>query len=340
MLTIGRVKLVPLLAAAAVLAILLVAILSSRRPSLLRKEPADLMAMSVPNPSIADSAPRPAAPAQYSAAPPLAIEPPAPPERTGVDMAAMAPVAVSIPRLAYAYRLGFRLSGDRIAETQERHRALCERMGVARCQLLALARGAGDDAENQARLKLRVASAEAQRFSATLIGVVAAAGGRAIQTSVTAEDVSKEIVDAEARIRQRELLVSRLTDILRSRRGTVSELVEAERSVAQAQEELDQTKGWLTELRGRVAMSDFEVTYSASVPSATPRQTEYTLWESAAGSGATFLVALRAFVTVLIYLLPWALLAIPLTLIYRRARRRWPKVAEQTVPEVAGPDDA
>ncbi|WP_163103853.1 DUF4349 domain-containing protein, partial [Acinetobacter baumannii] len=72
----------------------------------------------------------------------------------------------------------------------------------------------------------------------------------------------KDLVDTSARIRQREILVARLTEMLRGRQGRVSELVEAERSVAQAQEELDRAKGWMGQLQGRVTYSDFTIAYT------------------------------------------------------------------------------
>jgi hypothetical protein len=250
-----------------------------------------------------------------------------------------APVEVALPQLAYSYKLGFLLDGGKIAEAQEAHRALCERLGPARCQLLALSRGQAEDAEGSALLKLRVASAEARSFSDALGKAVSQAGGRTIGTQVSAEDVSKNIVDAEARIRQRELLVTRLTEILHTRTGKVAELVEAERSVAQAQEELDQAKGWLAELRGRVAMSDFEINYSAVAPSASPGSTGSQLADAIVGSGASFLIGIRGLLTLFIYLLPWLLILVPAVLLVRAGRRRWRRRPVEAVAAQAPPPD-
>lgn len=229
-------------------------------------------------------------------------------------------VQVALPRLAYSYALAFVLPSDRIAEAQDAHRALCEAL-AGRCQLLALERGGGTDRSGEATLKLRVATADARAFSDSLTRVVAQAGGRAEQTHVTAEDVSKQMTDTAARIRQRELLVARLTEVLRSRKGSVAELVEAERSVAQGQEELDQAKAWLAELQGRVAMSDFEIHYAAVAPSASAGSTAGLLGEAALGSGASFLIGLRTLLTVVIYLLPWALVLGGIAWGLRRFRR-------------------
>jgi hypothetical protein len=243
------------------------------------------------------------------------------PAAKGAD-GAPAKVEVTLPQLAYAYKLGYRLPSDKMAEAQEAHRALCDAMGPARCQLLALERGGGQDAAADALLRLRVASSEARSFQDALTKAVTQAGGRVTDTNVEAEDVSKGIVDAKARIAQRELLVGRLTEILRNRTGKVSELVEAERSVAQAQEELDQARAWLAELQGRVAMSNFEIRYSAVAASASAGSVGGQLSEATQGSAVTFLIGLRGLLTLAIYLLPWLLLAIPVIVLVRRARRK------------------
>lgn len=247
----------------------------------------------------------------------------------GVETASDAPakpgaperIKVALPQLAYAYSLGFLVPGDKIAAAQDAHRALCEGMGPTRCQLLAMERGAGDDQSSAALLKLRVASNEASSFQNALDTAINHAGGRATETKVSTEDVSKQITDTQARIRQREMLVARLTDVLRTRKGTVAELVEAERSVAAAQEELDQARAWLAENKGRVAMSEFELRYTAIAVATSAESVGSQLGEAAVGSGATFLSGLRALFTLAIYLAPWALLALPVMVLLRRRKR-------------------
>lgn len=229
-------------------------------------------------------------------------------------------VKVSLPQLAYSYSLGYLLPTDKLGAVQDAHRRLCEEMGPAHCQLLAFERDDSQDKTGDAMTKLRVTTSEAHRFSDALGRVAADAGGRATGTKVSTDDVSKQIVDTKARIAQRELLVARLTEVLRTRSGKVSELVEAERSVAAAQEELDQARGWLTELQGRVAMSDFEIRYSAIAPATNSGSVAGQLTEAGQGSFASFLIGVRALLTLAIYLLPWVLLAIPVVLLVRRKR--------------------
>lgn len=233
---------------------------------------------------------------------------------------------VSLPKLTYAYALSYLLPGDKIAATQDAHRDMCEEMGPARCQLLALERGIGEAQSARAMLKLRVATTEARRFQILLDHDVTEAGGRTENAKIATDEVSKQMVDTEARIRQRELLVARLTEALRNRKGKPTELVEAERSVTQAQEELDQARSWLGELRGRVAMSEFDIRYGSIAPSATAQGLGARLGEAAQGSGATFLIGLNALLSLLIYLLPWLILIALPVFALRALRKRRPSI--------------
>lgn len=229
---------------------------------------------------------------------------------------------LSLPQLAYSYSLSYLLPGDSIAAVQDRHRELCEEMGPARCQLLALERGVGADRSGEALLKMRVATAEARRFQILLDHGVAEAGGRTENAKISTDEVSKQIVDTEARIRQRELLVARLTEALRTRAGKPADLIAAERSVTEAQEELDRARSWLGELKGRVAMSDFDIRYGAIAPSATAEGLGVRLGEAVQGSGAVFLMGLNVLLSLVIYLFPWLLLLVLPVVALRALRKR------------------
>lgn len=222
------------------------------------------------------------------------------------DGGAPAPVNIALPQLAYVYALGFRMPVDRIEATQRAHLALCDRLGPTRCQMVAVSLD-GDGPAAGGAMKLRVATPIARAFSDALKKAAAEQGGREIDTKVEAEDVSKDIVDANARIAQRTLLVERLTEILRTREGKVGELVEAERSVAQAQEELDQARGWLAELQRRVATSTFDLTYSAVAPSAGGGG-RLSFVEAVTGSVSTFVNGISVIGIALVFLAPWVLL--------------------------------
>ncbi|WP_375396831.1 DUF4349 domain-containing protein [uncultured Sphingomonas sp.] len=242
-----------------------------------------------------------------------------------------APVAVTLPQIAYSYHYAFRLPGDAVARTQAAHLALCDRLGATRCQLVASQAQSGDD--STASLKLRVATGIARRFGADLIAGVARAGGRATDQSITADDVSKDMTDVAARIHQREALVARLTQILQTREGTVAELVEAERGVADAQEELDAAKARLADLTGRVAMSTIDIDYLALTA---PGGARGPIAETIGQSGALFVTGLDTIARLAILIAPWAIL---FALIFFLARRFWPAAWRRRPRQVVPPHD-
>lgn len=216
------------------------------------------------------------------------------------------PLKVSLPQLAYHYSLSFLLPETRLAEMQEAHRALCDQLGPARCQLLTLTRDNAEGRAGDAVLKLRVASADAAYFTGEAARQVTAAGGRALNTNVAGDDVSKDLTDTAARIHQRELLVARLTETLRTRKGSVGELVEAERNVAAAQEELDKARAWQRELQGRVAMGEVEIRYQPLAAPASGASVGAALGEAVQGSASSFVWGMQLLLSLAIYLLPWA----------------------------------
>jgi hypothetical protein len=274
----------------------------------------------------------------YAPAEEMVAAPPGEAVAEGGGEAAPGAVEVSLPQLAYRYSLGFRVPVDAVAQVQDTHVALCEKLGPRRCQLIGMERGDVESRSDGGALRLRVASDVAAEFRKALIASVAEDGGRTIATEIAAEDVSRDMVDASARIRQRELLVARLTEILRTRTGPVADLVAAERSVAEAQEELDKAKAWLAELRGRVAMSTFDIRYEAVTPDASAGALAPQLRDAITGSGAAFLLGLRSILMILIFLAPWALVIVPIVLIIRALLRRSRRATAEAAPPAASDD--
>lgn len=246
--------------------------------------------------------------------------PPAAAKAGAASGSATQPIQVAVPRIAYVYKLGFLAPGSAIGSLQDRHVALCDKLGAARCQVVGMERSSAEAGYASGTLKLRVESGLARRFLDQLGKAAEGVGGRTVDTTIDAEDVSKQIVDANARIAQRTLLVQRLTEILRTRQGSVGDLVAAERAVAEAQEELDQAKGWLSELSTRVALSNIDISYNARSPD-TGGFVER-VGDTLADSGGVFVSGLTALLTMLIFLVPWAILFVPLGLVLRGWRRR------------------
>jgi hypothetical protein len=156
-------------------------------------------------------------------------------------------VAVSVPKLAYVYDFAFRLAGEEIGPLQLRHADLCEQQGPSSCRILGMTKSGEEGETVTGQLQMAVATKHARAFGALLED----------------EELSKAIVDTEAQLAARTELRDRLMQVLRTRKGSVSELVEAERSVAQVNEEIDQARSWLKEMQGRVAYSTVTVRYES-----------------------------------------------------------------------------
>ncbi len=196
----------------------------------------------------------------------LAMEQAAPGDVSASGSDAGGEIPVSIPQIAYSYQYGYRLPAIEIPKAQQAHVTLCEKRGPKICRVLNMENSGGEGDYATGMLHLEVAAKQARPFGADLAKAADEYGGSQIAASISGEDLSKQIVDTEARLRSRVLLSQRLTELLRTKSGSVKELVEAERAVTQVNEEIDQARSWLNEMRGRVAFSKIVVNYQSSAP--------------------------------------------------------------------------
>lgn len=171
-----------------------------------------------------------------------------------------------MPKIAYAYGLSYRLPSTDIGKLMRRHANVCEQQGPASCRIVGM--DLSDDPEDysvRGTLQLAVAAPHARAVSALLDDEAEGAGAEQVKATIGSEEVSKQIVDTEARIRAREDLRDRLLEVLRTRKGNVQDLVAAERSVAEVNEEIDQARSWLAETKGRVSFSRMDIDYAPQV---------------------------------------------------------------------------
>jgi hypothetical protein len=173
---------------------------------------------------------------------------------------------VNLPQLAYIYDFAWQMPATDIGKLQRRHASLCEQQGPQSCQILGM-RKSGEDAKSvTGQLELAVASRQARAFGALLEDEAEDAGAEQISAEINSEELSKQIVDTEARLEARTELRDRLKQVLRARVGSVEELVEAERSVASVNEEIDAARSWLKEMDGRIAYSRINIRYETGNP--------------------------------------------------------------------------
>lgn len=224
--------------------------------------------------------------------------------------------AESRTQIAYSYSYAFRIAADRIERLQQSHAAMCEKMGRSRCRVLNLSR-AGTDDDGFGQLDLRVAASEARGFGGELAKAAEEAGGEQASFALDGEDLTETIIDTEAHLASRRLLRDRLMEVLRTRQGSVGDLVAAERAVAEANEELDAAASQLAQLRNRVRMSAVTIEYGPDVAFG-PYGLTRPIADALGAIGTTLGVTIAAIVYIAVALIP----IIPFILLLRWLWRR------------------
>lgn len=248
-----------------------------------------------------------------------ASDPGAAPEAISPDLKGRAALPANMPKLAYEYGFSYRLPSPDISALMRRHADACEQQGPMSCRVIGMEL-TGDRTREDLRgtLQLAVAAGQARALGALIEDEAEDAGAEQLAANITSDEVSKQIVDTQARIRSREQLRDRLMEVLRTRKGSVQELVEAERSVAAVNEEIDQAKSWLAETRGRVAFSRVNLDYTSG---AAPANDFISPIEGALGSvGGILGTIVAALIVLLAIVLPVGGIAAAAMWLRRRLR--------------------
>lgn len=186
-----------------------------------------------------------------------------------------------------------------------------------------------------ASLQLRVPQAklDATLNSLTTLGTVQ-------QQAITAEDVSTQLVDFQARLRNLRNTETMLLKIM-ERSGSIGDVLKVSQEVSNVRSQIEQLDAQLTNLSNRVAYSVVSVTLEesiASIPPQTPLATEMQeSWDQASHAVGQFTVGLMKLGIWLVAYSPyWLTLAIAATVLYQRRRPSSPlPVNDGTEPPTA-----
>ena len=152
--------------------------------------------------------------------------------------------------------------------------------------------------------------------------------GVAERREQTAEDVTEEYVDLEARIANKQKLEERILALLEEKSGAIKDVIEVERELARVREEVERMQGRLEYLKNRTALTTVTLHVREERDYVPPQAPTFTGRIASVWFGS--LEALRkageAFVLVVVALFPWAVLAalvlVPFTLLVRRRFRQ------------------
>lgn len=249
-----------------------------------------------------------------------------------------AAVPAGAPMLAYEYDYALEAPARNLRGLIGSHEKACADAGPRRCQVTSSSiQELGEDRQ-RATLQLRATPAWLKVFRESLTTDVKAAGGKVVRSSVDSEDLSRQIVDTEARLRAMTTLRDRLLALLATRPGKLSDLVEIERELARVQGEIDSTQSQLAVMRGRVDMSILTIQY-VSTGTVAPDG----VWSPLVGAFTDFIgivaFTLAAMIRLIAWLAPWVLVGAGVLWLFRKRlpRRVWPFGRK---PPAAPPTDA
>ncbi len=244
---------------------------------------------------------------------------------------APASAATPGPQIAYSYGLSYRLPAASIAKAQSAHIAMCDALGAAHCRVTGQNRSDPDGGYASGSLTLQVNAAQARAFADRMDAAIAKADGKPAGRSLAAEDLSKQIIDVEARIAAKQALATRLLELLKRRDAKVSDLVEAERAYAQTQEELDAARSTMEEFSSRVRMSSITADYQAVAPGGAAASRP--IVDALSSASRTFGHSIAILISFAVAAIPWVALALATLWVVRRLLKRRRARTAVTSPE-------
>lgn len=236
--------------------------------------------------------------------------------------------------LAYSYQMGLEIPSARLASVMDAHLRACQTAGARLCQLVGANRAGDPESSMNGTLNIRGEPNWLRTFMGSVSAQVNAAGGRVLSQATNTEDLTRSIVDTQAHLRAQTALRDRLQQLLQSRPGRLSDLLDVERELARVQGEIDSTQSNLAVMRARVDMSELTITYQSA-----PRPVGSDTFEPLRQAGANFLgIVVGGFAAIIVLiagLLPFAIVLVPIVwgLLAWRRRRGGRRFGSKPPPE-------
>jgi hypothetical protein len=224
-------------------------------------------------------------------------------------------------RIAYVYRYGLELPVDQVPVMMGRHEQACAAAGAAVCQVIGSESNRYGRDQLTARLEIRATPAFITAFRARLAGEAETAGGRIARVATDSEDLTRAMIDTEARVRALTTLRDRLQQLLATRSAPLDQLLATERELARVQGELDANRSALEVMGTRVATSRLMIEYTAEGRLA-PDSAFRPVTDALDSALSVFMGMVGALILFLAGVLPLLILGAPLVWLLLRWRRR------------------
>jgi hypothetical protein len=235
--------------------------------------------------------------------------------------------------LAYAYSMAIEAPFRNVPALAKTHEQACIAAGPNVCQVLGSTNASSGDDSVSAHLSLRGAPAWLTSFRAQIESDAKKSNGRVRSNSVTSEDLTRSIVDTTAQLNAQKTLRGRLQELLASRPGKLSDLLDVERELARVQGEIDSRESELAVMRQRVNMSTLDIDYQSETQAVASGVFE-PLVSAFKGIVSNIVAGFAAMITIASAILPWLVVLIP-AFIYGRRFWRKRRAAKASIPAKA-----
>lgn len=239
------------------------------------------------------------------------------------------PVSTEEQFIAYSYARGLRLPKDAVDPTLQAHLNACLAAGPSKCIVLNSNIYKPSDDYIRGELSIRAVPDWIETFMATIESDAEGAGGEITSRSTRAEDLTRAILDTDARLQAQITLQTRLRNLLSTREGELRDLLEIERELARVTGQIESIKSNLKAMRLRVSMSRLDVSYESKSSVINPGR-ENPLARAFGDFFYNFAGALAAVINAFAFGLPWLFLIGVLMFIWLRAIWPWVKRRRKT----------
>jgi len=173
------------------------------------------------------------------------------------------------PMMAYTYDWNFAVPTGGMEGLLNAHKRLCEEAGPANCYVTHSALYAIGQAEGASgQLSMRATEAWVRAFEKGVSDGLKPFGASVYSNNRSAEELTAQIVDNEARLRSMTAHRDALQKMVEDKPGRLSDLLEIQKALAQAQGDIDARQSLLAALKLRVSMSVVNFSYQAEYAAA------------------------------------------------------------------------
>ena len=165
--------------------------------------------------------------------------------------------------LAYRYGYVLVMPSKFVKATASKHIQICREAGPKFCQVTGSNTQNFSEENITANLSLRAEPEWLLGFISGLKADVAEADGRIANENTSVEDLTRSILDTDARLKAKRVLRTRLEKLLETRNAELPDLLALERELARVQAEIESATANLKALRARVSMSVVNITYTS-----------------------------------------------------------------------------